>query len=350
MFCVGKGSRRLLIGAIALAFLSGATTTQAADSAGPYKVQQTWKIGGDGGWDYLTVDSAAKLLYIARGNRVQIVDLQSGKLATEITGFKGVHGVALDSTGKYGYISDGGSNNVAVFDRGTHKVTQTIDAGTNPDGILFEPKTERIFAFNGRSKNATVIDTHTNKVVETIALPGKPEFPRADGKGTVFVNIEDTSQIARIDAATAKVTALWSIAPCEEPSGMAIDLAHNRLFSVCGNKQMAVVDSTSGKVVASPAIGNGPDAAAFDASHSLAFSSNGEGTLTILSQKSANEYSLLQTLATKQGARTMTLDPATGTVYTVSADFGPRPAATTENPRPRPPILPDSFVVLVVGH
>ena len=183
----------------------------------------------------------------------------------EITGFKGVHGVALDSTGKYGYISDGGSNNVAVFDRGTHKVTQTIETGTNPDGILFEPKTERIFAFNGRSKNATVIDTHTNKVVETIALPGKPEFPRADGKGTVFVNIEDTSQIARIDAATAKVTALWSIAPCEEPSGMAIDLAHNRLFSVCGNKQMAVVDSTSGKVVASPAIGSGPDAAAFDA-------------------------------------------------------------------------------------
>ena len=350
MFCVGKGSRRLLIGAIALAFLSGSTTTQAADSAGPYKVQQTWKVGGDGGWDYLTVDSAAKLLYIARGNRVQIVDLQSGKLATEITGFKGVHGVAFDSTGKYGYISDGGSNNVAVFDRSTHKVTQTIDAGTNPDGILFEPKTERIFAFNGRSKNATVIDTHTNKVVETIALPGKPEFPRADGKGTVFVNIEDTSQIARIDAATAKVTALWSIAPCEEPSGMAIDLAHNRLFSVCGNKQMAVVDSTSGKVVASPAIGNGPDAAAFDATHALAFSSNGEGTLTILSQKSANEYSLLQTLATKQGARTMTLDPATGTVYTVSADFGPRPAATTENPRPRPPILPDSFVVLVVGR
>ena len=194
---------------------------------------------------------------------------------------------------------------------------------------MFEPKTERIFAFNGRSKNATVIDTHTNKVVETIALPGKPEFPRADGKGTVFVNIEDTSQIARIDAATAKVTALWSIAPCEEPSGMAIDIAHNRLFSVCGNKQMAVVDAASGKVVASPAIGNGPDAAAFDANHAVAFSSNGEGTLTILSQKSANEYSLLQTLPTKQGARTMALDPTTGTVYTVTADFGPRPAATT---------------------
>jgi YVTN family beta-propeller protein len=350
MFYMGKGSRRFLVGTFALAVVAGSAATQAADTPGPYKVQQTWKIGGDGGWDYLTVDSAAKRLYIARGNRVQVVDLESGNQTAEITGFKGVHGVALDSSGKYGYISDGGSNNVAVFDRGTHKVTQTIDAGTNPDGILFEPKTERIFAFNGRSKNATVIDTHTNKVVETIALPGKPEFPRADGKGTVFVNIEDTSQIARIDAATAKVTALWSIAPCEEPSGMAIDIEHNRLFSVCGNKQMAVVDSTSGKVVASPTIGNGPDAAGFDASNSVAYSSNGEGTLTILSQKSANEYSLLQTLPTKAGARTMTLDPATGKVYLVTADFGPRPAATTENPRPRPQILPDSFVVLVVGR
>ncbi len=350
MFCMGRGSRDFLIGAVALGIITGPAIAQAADSTGPYKIQQTWKIGGDGGWDYLTVDSAAKRLYIARGNRVQVVDLEGGTVTAEITGFKGVHGVALDATGKYGYISDGGSNNVAVFDRGTHKVIQTIDAGTNPDGILFEPKTERIFAFNGRSKNATVIDTHTNKVVETIALPGKPEFPRADGKGTIFVNIEDTSQIARIDAATAKVTALWSIAPCEEPSGMAIDLAHNRLFSVCGNKQMAVVDSTSGKVVASPPIGNGPDAAAYDSSHSLAFSSNGEGTLTVVSQKSANEYSILQTLATKQGARTMTIDPTTGMLYTVTADFGPRPAATTENPRPRPPILPDSFVVLVVGR
>jgi YVTN family beta-propeller protein len=350
MTAILKASRKILLGAVALGVLFGVAKSQAADAPGPYKVQKTWKIGGDGGWDYLVVDSAAKRLYITRGTHVQVVDIESGSVSGDITGFKGVHGVAFDSTGKYGYITDGGSNNVAVFELSVNKVTQTIPAGTNPDGIVFEPKTERIFAFNGRSNNATVIDTHTNKVVETIALPGKPEFPRADGKGTVFVNIEDTSQIARIDAATAKVTALWSIAPCEEPSGMAIDIAHNRLFSVCGNKQMAVVDAASGKVVASPAIGNGPDAAAFDAGHAVAFSSNGEGTLTILSQKSANEYSLLQTLPTKQGARTMALDPTTGTVYTVTADFGPRPAATTENPRPRPQILPDSFVVLVIGR
>src|SRR6266568_436174 len=159
----------------------------AMDNSAPYKVQQTWSIGGDGGWDYLTVDSTARLLYIARGTRVQIVDLQTGKLAGEIPGFKGTHGVALDAAGKMGYISDGRSNNVAVFDRATRKVTATIPTGTNPDGILFEPKTGRVFAFNGGSKDATVIDTHTNKVVATIALPGKPEFPQADGKGTVFV-------------------------------------------------------------------------------------------------------------------------------------------------------------------
>ncbi len=320
----------------------------AADS--PYKIQQTWTIGGDGGWDYLTVDSKARLLYIARGNRVQIVDLQTGKLAAEIPGFKGTHGVALDEAGKFGYISDGGSNTVAVFDRATRQVTATIDAGTNPDGIVFEPRTERVFAFNGRSKDATVIDTHTNKVVATIPLSGKPEFPRVDGKGNVFVNIEDTSEISRIDAASAKVLATWKLAGCEEPSGMAIDIAHNRLMSVCGNNVMAVVDSMSGKVVATPAIGKGPDAAGFDSPKAIAFSSNGEGTLTILSQKSADVYEPLQVLATKAGARTMAVDTATSKVYTVTADFGPRPAATPENPRPRPAILPNSFVVLVIGR
>lgn len=321
---------------------------QAAED-GPYKVQATWTIGGDGGWDYLTADGGAHLLYIGRGNRVQVVDTQTGKLAGEILGFKGVHGVALNTDGKTGYISDGGSNQVAVFDRATRKVTSLVDAGTNPDGILFEPKTKRVFAFNGRSKNATVIDTNTNKVVATIVLPGKPEFPQADGTGAVYVNIEDTSQIVKIDAATAKATATWSIAPCEEPSGMAIDVANKRLFSVCGNKQMAVVDATTGKVVATPAIGKGPDAAGFDAKNAVAFSSNGEGTLTILSQKSPDSYETLQTLTTKAGARTMTVDDSTGKAYTVTADFGPAPAATPENPRPRRSIVPNSFVVLVVG-
>lgn len=350
MFKATKLTTRAVVTVMSAMALSIPALLPAADSGSPYKVQQTWTIGGDGGWDYLTVDSAAHLLYIARNTRIQIVDLKTGKLVGEITGFKGTHGVALDTAGKTGYISDGGSNSVAVFDRATRKVTATIPTGKNPDGILFEPKTERIFTFNGGSKDATVIDTHTNKVVATIALPGRPEFPQADGKGIVFANIEDVSKIVRIDAASAKVTASWPIAPGEEPSGMAIDIAHDRLFSVCGNKKMTVVDAKSGKVVATPAIGNGPDAAGFDAAHSVAFSSNGEGNLTILSQKSADEYETLQTLITKPGARTMAVDHATGKVYLATAALGPRPAATPENPRPRPAILPNSFMVLVVGR
>ena len=349
MFDALKFARLTAIAAITACVSIMPSIAPAADKA-PYKIQQTWTIGGDGGWDYLTVDSTARLLYIARGNRVQIVDLQTGKLAAEIPGFKGTHGVALDTAGKFGYISDGGSNTVAVFDRATHQVTTTIDAGTNPDGILFEPKTERVFAFNGRSKNATVIDTHTNRVVATIPLNGKPEFPRADGHGNVFVNIEDTSEISHIDAATAKVLATWKLAGCEEPSGMAIDIVHERLMSVCGNNVMAVVDSVHGKVVATPAIGKGPDAAGFDSAKQIVFSSNGEGTLTILTQKAADIYEPLQVLATKAGARTMAVDPATNKVYTVTADFGPRPAATPENPRPRPAVLPNSFVVLEIGR
>jgi YVTN family beta-propeller protein len=315
-----------------------------------YKVEQTWAIGGDGGWDYLTADPAAHLLYIARGNRVQVIDTQAGRLKGEITGFKGTHGVALNSDGKLGYISDGRSNSVAVFDRATLKVTATIAAGTNPDGIVFEPKTRRVIAFNGGSKNAAVIDTNTNQVVATIALPGKPEFPQSDGAGTVFVNIEDLNEIQRIDVASATITATWAIAPCDGPSGLAIDTSNKRLFSVCGNKQMAVVDYTTGKVVARPEIGNGPDAAGYDPKNAVAFSSNGEGTLTVIAQKSADSYDVVQTLATKTRARTLAVDAATGRIYLVSANFGPAPAPTPDNPRPRPPVLPDSFVVLVVGH
>lgn len=316
----------------------------------PFKVQRTWTIGGDGGWDYLTLDAPAHLLYIARGNRVQVVDTQTGKLAGEIAGLKAVHGVALDPDGHFGYISDGGANQVRIFDRATRRLTGAIDAGSNPDGILFEPKTRRVLAFNARSKNVTVIDTTSKKVIATLPLSGNPEFPQADGTGTVFVNIEDTGEIARIDAAAPSVTATWSIAPCEEPSGLALDAAHGRLFSVCGNREMAVVDTTTGKVVATPPIGRRPDAAAFDPQNGLVFSSNGEGTLSVIRQNSADEYSTLETLPTRAGARTMALDAGEGKLYLATASFGPHPAPTPENPHPRPTILPGSFVVLVVGR
>jgi YVTN family beta-propeller protein len=321
-----------------------------AEAPSTYHVEQTWKLGGDGGWDYLTVDAAAHLLYITRGNRVMVVDLQNGKLMEEIPGFQGIHGVALDTDGKYGYVSDGGAGVVKVFDRGTRKVIATIPAGKNPDAILFEPTKKYVFAMNGRSNDATVIDTASKRVLATIPLPGKPEFAQTDGKGTVFINIEDKNELVRIEVNTLKVTATWPLAPCESPSGLAIDEAHRRLFSVCDGKKMAVTDADNGRVVASPMIGDGPDAAAFDAQRGLALSSNGEGTLTILRQDSADSYSLLQTVTTKRGARTMALDPSTGKIYLVTADFGPRPAATADNPRPRPAILPGSFSVIVVGR
>ncbi len=325
------------------------TIVCAARSETPYHIAAQWKIGGDGGWDYLAVDPVSKLLYVTRGAHVLVIDTATGTVKTDITGLKGTHGVAFDTAGKFGYISDGAANEVVVFDRKTNAIVDRIPAGTNPDGIVFEPVTQTVWAFNGRSKNATVIDSDTHKVIATVALPGKPEFPVADGRGSIYDNIEDLSQIVHIDAKSHAVLAAWPIAPCEGPSGLALDKAHARLFAVCDGK-MAVVDTGTGKLIASPAIGDGPDAAAFDARHQLAFSSNGEGTLTIVHEDSPDSYAVLQTLPTKRGARTMALDEATGKIYVVTADFGPRPAATAEQPHPRPSILPGSFVVMVIGR
>ena len=342
--CVVKSS---LAAAVVLFGLgSGART---ASAQGPYRVVDQWTIGGEGGWDYLTADGPAHRLYVTHGTRVEVLDTTNGKPVGVITGLKGIHGVALDSDGKFGYISDGAGNAVVVFDRSSLATVATIAAGTNPDGIAFEPKTKTVWAFNGRSKDVTVIDTASRKVVATIALPGKPEFPAADGTGAMFVNIEDKNLIDRLDASTMKVTAEWPLSGCDSPSGLAIDRAGHRLFSVCDGKKMAVTDTTTGKVVANPAIGDGPDAAAYDAKHRLAFSSNGEGTLTVIDAGKGG-FPVLQTVTTARGARTMSLDESNGRVYLVTAEFGPRPAATTENPRPRPAIVPGSFKVLVVGR
>jgi DNA-binding beta-propeller fold protein YncE len=319
----------------------------AQSSGGPYTLSQHWKLGGEGWWDYLAVDPASHLLYITRGTRVAIVDESTGKQVAEIGDLKGTHGVAFDERDKYGYISDGGANQIVAFDRHTHAKVAEIPAGTNPDGIAFEPRTQTVWAFNARSQNATVVDAKTNKAAGTVALPGKPEFPVADGRGTVFANIEDKSEIVRIDAASKKVTATWPLSPCEGPSGLAIDKAHRRLFSVCDGGKMAVVDADTGKVVATPAIGEGPDASAFWPKSQLAFSSNGQGTLTVVKEDSPNHYTVLENLPTQRGARTMALDPDSGRVYLVTAEFGPRPAPTAQNPHPRPSIVPGSFTILV---
>ena len=335
----------------ALLWLAAAAlaVTLPAHAQASFRIQDKWKVGGEGGWDYLVADSAAHRLYVTHGARVEVLDMATGKSIGAITGLKGTHGVALDELGKYGYISDGGANAVVVFDRKSLQIVTSIPAGTNPDGIVFEPVTKTVWAFNGRSKDVTVIDTTAQKVIATVPLPGKPEFPVADGKGVIFDNIEDKNEIVRLDARAPKITATWSVTPCESPSGLAIDRAGRRLFAVCDEKKMAVVDADTGKVIASPAIGDGPDAAGFNPKTKLAFSSNGDGTVTVIDASSGN-YKVVQTLATQPGARTMALDAATGKIYVVTAQFGPRPAATAANPHPRPAIVPDSFMVIVAGR
>lgn len=315
------------------------------------KLQDTWKLGGDGSWDYLNVDIRAHVLYIARLNRVMVVDTQSGKLVTEIPGLSHVHGIAFDAEGKVGYITDGGAGSVLVFDRSTYKILTTIPAGKNPDSVLFEPTQRRLFVFNGVSHDATVIDAATNSVVATVSLPGKPEFSVTDGAGHVFINIEDTSVVLRLDAASMKINASWSLSPGEGPSGLAIDIKRHRLFSVCDNQKMAILDSETGKLIAAPAIGEGADAVAYDSAHELVFSSNGEsGTMTVVQATGSDPYGSTQDIRTKVGARTMAIDPEAGKAYTVSAELGPKPPASPSNPKRRPAILPNSFVVMVYSR
>lgn len=334
---------------VAATFACGLLIPSAAAAQKPFSVQGSWTIGGSGGWDYLTADPGAHRLYVTHGTQVEVLDTNSGKVIGKIDGLQGIHGVALDETGKFGYISDGRAGAVVVFERASLKKLDSIPVGTNPDGILFEPVTKTVWAFNGRSSNVSVIDTATRKVIATIALPGKPEFPVADGKGTIFDNIETKNSIVRLDAKTKTLTATWPLKNCESPSGMAIDRTGRRLFSVCDSKTMNVVDANSGKILATPAIGDSPDAAGYDAAHNLAFSSNGDGTLTVV-DASRNTYPVVQSLATQKGARTMSFDSGTGRIYLVTADFGPQPAATATNPRPRPAVTPGSFKVLVVGR
>jgi YVTN family beta-propeller protein len=319
-----------------------------ATAQGPYRILDHWKLSDPGWWDYLLADPSAHRLYITRGDHVDVLDTTNGKLVGTISGMHGTHGVALDTAGKLGYVSDGGGNAVVVFDRSTLSTVATIPAGTNPDAILFEPATQTVWAFNGRSKDISVIDTASQKVVATIPVPGKPEFAAADRKGNVYNNIEDKSEVIRLDARAKKITAEWP-AGCESPSGLAMDIAGNRLFPVCDGKKMSVIDATSGKVLATPAIGDGPDAAGWSAKHKLAFASCGEGVLSVVDASSA-DYKTIQSLTTQRGARTMAYDSEADRVYLVTAEFGPRPAPTPDNPRPRPAMVPGSFTVIVVGR
>ena len=319
-------------------------------SAQDYKVIKKAALGGDGGWDYLKVDAEARRLYISRSTRVVVVDADTLAPIGEIPDTPGIHGIAIASDLGRGFTSNGRENTVTIFDLKTLKALDHVKAGTNPDAILYDAFTHRVFAFNGRSGDVTVIDAKAGTVAATIPIGGKLEFGVTDGAGRVFVNVEDKSEIVALDARAMKVTAHWPLTGCEEPSGLAIDLAHRRLFAVCGNKRMAVVDADNGRLVATMPIGDGPDAAAFDTDRQLAFSSNGEGTLTVIHESTPDTFEVVQTLATQRSARTMTLDSKTHNLVLVAAEFGERPSPTPEQPRPRPAVLPGSFTVLVVGR
>ena len=343
-----KTVQHVLVVCLAIIVMSNSGLAQATKG---YKVVDRVKIGGEGGWDYLIADTAAKRLYMSHGTQVIVFDTKANIVIGEIPNTIGVHGIALAPKLGRGYTSNGRTSSVTVFDLATLKILDSIKLESkNPDAILYEPVSNRVFTFNGGSSNATAIDPARNKVIGTIALKGKPEFAVTDLKGRVFVNIEDKSLITAFDPNTLKVLDEWSLAPGEEPSGLAIDRDHNRLFSVCGNKMMIVLDAISGNVVASVPTGSGTDAAAFDPQTHLAFASNGDGTLTVIHEDSPDAFTVLGNVQTQPRSRTMALDEATHKVYLSGALFKPAPAPTTDQPRPRPQMEPGSFMVIILDR
>ena len=315
-----------------------------APGASGYKIIKTIPVSGEGGWDYVTVDSDARRVYVSHATHVVVLDADTYAVLGDIPDTQGVHGIALAPDLGRGFVSNGRANNVTVFDLKTLKTISTVSAGTNPDAIVYDPGTKRVFTLNGRSKDATAINAADGAVLGTLALGGKPEFAVADGKGSIYVNIEDTSELVQFDAQKLTVTHRWPQKPCQEASGLAIDVKNRRLFAGCDNKMMAVMDADSGKVLATPAIGEGVDASAYDPALQLAFASNGEGTLTVVHQDSPDKYSIVENVPTKRSARTMGLDLKTHNIFLPAADFDP-PAPGER----RGKMKPGSFVLLVVG-
>jgi DNA-binding beta-propeller fold protein YncE len=313
---------------------------------GPYHFIKEIPVSGDGGWDYLTVDSAGQRLYVSHGTKVVIIDLVKDQVAGEITNTPGVHGIAVAHDLGLGVTSNGRENKAGIVDLKTLQTLSKVDTGQNPDGMLYEPGHKEVYLFNGRGQSATVVDVKAGKVVSTIPLGGKPEFAQADPKaGRVYDNLEDKNEVAVIDTKSHQVVTNWPIAPGEEASGMAIDLKNHRLFLGCGgSKTMVMMDSTSGKVIATVPIGQGVDANAFDPGTGFAFASCGDGTTTIAHEDTPDKLTVVQTLETQRGSRTMALDPKTHKIYLAAAKF----EAPAEGQR-RGKMVPDSFKILVYG-
>jgi len=339
--------KHLLTRLLCLLALAPFAAAQAA-GAPHYHITHQVSLPGDEGWDYLLYDQAGQRLFVSHGSRVLVVDGEKLTVTGEIAGTPGVHGIALAPDVGRGYISAGRAGAVVVFDLKTLARLKEIKVtGENPDAILYDPATHRVLTFNGRGRNVTAIDARTDEVVGTVAVDAKPEFAASDGKGRVYVNLEDRNSLAAIDPQRVSVLSVWPLAGCEEPSGLAIDAAHGRLFPVC-DKLMAVVDARSGKVLGTAPIGAGVDAAAYDPGTGLAFASCGEGVLTVVRIGSSGRPEVAQSVTTQRGARTMALDLEKHRVFLVTADFSPPPPATADQPHPRPSIVPGSFRLLVL--
>jgi DNA-binding beta-propeller fold protein YncE len=318
-------------------------------AASGYHVINKIPIPGDGGWDYVTCDSQARRLYISHSTQTQVMDIDRLQVIGSIPGTNGVHGITLAPELGRGFISAGRDNQVVIFDLKTLKSLGAVKTEENPDAILYDPATERVFAFNGRSHSATIFKAATGEPLTTLPLGGKPEFASADGRGGVYVNVEDKNLLVKINSRVMAVEASWPVAPCEEPSSLAMDQATNRLFAGCGNKKLVVVDASSGKVVASLPIGDHVDATIFDSENKLVITSNGEGTLTVIHEDSPDAYSLVQTVPTQLGARTLALDTGTHRLFLPVAGLGPPMPPTPSQPHPRPSIVPGTFAILVVA-
>jgi len=333
-------SRTLLCATALLGTAASRTSAQA------YHVTHTYTLGGDGAWDYVALDTVGHRLFIARQTRVTVVDPESGKVLAEIPGLNRAHGVAFAYEAGHGFATSGEDSSVIMFDLKTLQVLGRATAALDADAILYDPATRRVFTFNGDAHSASAIDVASGQRIGSVDLGAGPEFGVSAGDGKLFVNLEDKGAVAEIDAAALKVTRTWSIAPCESPTGLAIDRVHHRLFSGCRNKVMAISDATAGKLITTEPIGQGVDACRFDPGTQLAFASNGDGTLTVIHEDAPDKFTVRETVTTKRGARTMELEERTHRLFTVTADFGPTPEATPEHPRPRPPILPGTFALL----
>lgn len=328
---------------IALVLALAAAACLPAQSPASYHVTHTYPLGGDGSWDYIVPDPPNHRVFIARQNRVMVVDEDSGKLLGEVTGIQGAHGTAIAETTGHGFATSGNDQSVVMFDLKTFKALGRIPAAEDADAILYDNASGRVFTLNGDAHSSTVIDPKAGTLITNIALGGKPEYGASAHDGKVYANLTDTSEVVEIDAKTATVTRRWPTAPCKQPVAMAIDTAHHRLFSGCRSGLMAVSDYQAGKIVATVPIGAGVDGSGFDPSSGNAFASNADGTLTVIHQDTPDQYHVVETVQTPQGSRNMGLDPTNHRLFVASAKFGPPPAG-----RPRGAVLPGSFALLVI--